>query len=139
MAESGTIQPDRMEQIDRILVIDDDEASIYLTKRILKGMGVGNSVQTAKSGLEGLKLLKEARENRELPQLILLDVNMYGMGGFAFLEELAKFKYVNMIDTKIVLLSGSQNPADIGLAEKHLAAAYLNKPLTKEKLLSILD
>lgn len=128
-----------MERIERVVVIDDDETSIFLTKRILKNMGIGTDVRTAQNGEEGLKILKEAMESGELPQLILLDINMHGMGGFAFLEELSKRRYVNLIDTKIVLLSGSQNPQDIELAKKHMAASLLQKPLTKDKLFSVLD
>lgn len=102
-------------------------------------MGLGTNVRTAQNGLEGLKLLKDATESGELPQLILLDINMHGMGGFEFLEELGKLRYVNLIDTKIVLLSSSLSPLDIELARNHLAATHLKKPLTKDKLLSILD
>lgn len=128
-----------MRQIENVLIIDDDATSIYLTKRVLSSMGIGSNVQDVQNGLEGLKFLKEAKEKRSLPQLILLDVNMQEMGGFAFLEELGKLKYVNLIDTKIVLLSGSEDPSDLKLAKMHMAAEYLQKPLTKNKLRSILD
>lgn len=128
-----------MEKIGRILIIDDDETSIFLTRRVLNSMGIGSNVRTAQNGVEGLSVLKDAMEKGELPQLILLDINMYGMGGFDFLEELGKLRYVNLIDTQIVLLSGSQKPLDIELAKKHLAASLLQKPLTKDKLLSVLD
>lgn len=128
-----------MEQLGRILIIDDDETSIFLTRRILNSMGIGSNVRTAHNGLEGLKILRDAVEMRELPQLILLDINMHGMGGFAFLEELSRLRYVNLIDTKIVLLSGSQKPLDLELARKHLVATHLQKPLTRDKLLRILD
>lgn len=128
-----------MEHIRRILIVDDDETSIFLTRRILNTMGIGSNVRTATNSVDGLKILKEAMEKREQPQLILLDINMHGMGGFEFLEELAKFRYVNFIDTKIVLLSGTQNPLDIELAQKHLAATLLQKPLTRDKLLSALE
>jgi two-component system, chemotaxis family, chemotaxis protein CheY len=127
-----------MEQIERVLIIDDDETSIFLARRVLKDMGISSKVQAAKSGSEGLEILKVAHKNRELPQLILLDVNMAGMSGFDFLEEITRLRYVNLIDTKIVLLTNSQNPADIEFAEGHLVATYLQKPLSKKKLHTIL-
>ncbi|MFD2514780.1 response regulator [Pontibacter locisalis] len=128
-----------MEKIGRILIVDDDETSIFLTRRLLNTLGIGSNVRTAHDGVGGLAILKDALEKGELPQLILVDINMHGMGGFAFLEELGKLRYVNLIDTKIVLLSGSQSPLDIELAERHLSATLVQKPLTRDKLLSVLD
>lgn len=127
-----------MQPIENVLIIDDDAASIFLNKRVLSSLGMGSHVQVAQSGLEGLKLLEEAKKSRRLPQLILLDVKMQGMSGFAFLEELGKLQYVNLIDTRIVLLSASDDPSDLKLAKLHLAADYVPKPLTKEKLRRIL-
>ena len=128
-----------MKQIDRILIVDDDAASIFLAQRVLGSMGMGSRhILAAQNGLDGLKLLKEAMEERRPPQLILLDVKMQGMGGFAFLEELGKLQYVNLIDTRIVLLTGSEDPSDLIQAKMHLAAEYLQKPLTKDKLRRIM-
>ncbi|RDV11487.1 response regulator [Pontibacter diazotrophicus] len=127
-----------MKQVKSILIIDDDAASIYLTRRVLSSICTGSNVQDVQNGLEGLKILKEAKEKRQLPQLILLDIKMQGMGGFAFLEELAKLQFISLIDTKIVLLSASEDPSDVKLAQMHLAAEYVQKPLTKGKLRSIL-
>ena len=128
-----------MERLKNVLIVDDDETSIFVAKKVLKSIGVFSNVLSAKSGLDGLRMLKEAKEKGQQPQLILLDVHMHQMGGFAFLEEVGKTGYVNLIDTKIVLLTNSQNPLVIESAKKHLAAEYLVKPLTKEKLMSVLD
>lgn len=128
-----------MHPIESVLIIDDDATSIYLTKRVLTKMGVGSHIEDVQNGLEGLNVLKEAKKNRRLPQLILLDINMQGMCGFAFLEELAKLNLISLIDTKIVLLSGSEDPSDLKLAKMHLAAEFVQKPLTKDKLRSVLD
>ncbi|WP_377469162.1 response regulator [Pontibacter silvestris] len=73
-----------MGYIEKVLIIDDDETSIFLTKRILSSMGIGSDVQTALNGLDGLKLLSDAKK-KQLPQLILLDVRMQGIDGFTFL------------------------------------------------------
>lgn len=128
-----------MENVGRILIVDDDDTSVFLTRRILNSLGIGSNVRTAHDGVEGLAILKDAMDKGELPRLILLDINMQGMGGFAFLQELTKLRYVNHIDTKIVLLSGSLSPLDIELAERHLSATLIRKPLTKDKLLQVLD
>lgn len=128
-----------MEYISRILIIDDDDTSIFLSRKIVSDMYKGADVQTAQNGLEGLRLLKEAMDRRLPFQLILLDVNMQGMTGLALLEELGKRQLVNLIDTKIVLLTSSLNPLHIASAIGHMGASYLPKPLSKRNLLRVLD
>lgn len=121
------------------MIIDDDETSLFLTRRMLTRLGIGPHIETASNGADGLSIIREASEKGQLPGMILLDVNMQGMGGLALLEELMKLKYINLIDTKVVLLTDSQDPRIIELARRHMAAAYISKPLTREKLLSVLD
>jgi two-component system, OmpR family, KDP operon response regulator KdpE len=60
----------------RILVIDDEPQIRRIMRTTLSGAGY--EVDDAKSGEEGLEKLREFR-----PDLILLDINMPGMGGFA--------------------------------------------------------
>lgn len=127
-----------MKQIERVLVIDDDEISVFLTRRVLKSLGIGSTVLTAHNGLEGLGLIKNTVEEGQLPQLILLDIKMPVMDGFAFLEELEKLEDVDFSDTKIILLSSSHNPWEMERAKKHRAFAFLHKPLAKEELRSII-
>jgi len=61
--------------VDKILVVDDDPATIQLMGRILAGIA---QVRFATSGESALAMVREAR-----PDLILLDADMPGMGGFA--------------------------------------------------------
>ncbi|MCC9134888.1 response regulator [Pontibacter silvestris] len=128
-----------MKPIERVLVIDDDETSIFLIKRVLSSIGINNCTQTALNGLAGLNILKEAVEHECLPQLILLDIKMPVMDGFAFLEGLEGLQNLNLSDTIIILLSSSQSPWEKEKATKSCVTAFLSKPLTKEKLQSIID
>ena len=132
------LYPDDMEPIKNILIIDDDTTSIFLAKRLLSSIDSGMQVHSAQNGRDALAILKEAKEKAELPQLILLDIDMPVMNGFAFLEEVGQHRLVNLIDTRIVLLTGSQNPVEIARGRNQLVATFLQKPLTKEKLRSIL-
>jgi len=129
-----------MKPIEKVLVIDDDPTSIYLTKRVLQSLNITESqTQAAFDGLEGLNLIKKAFEQKQLPQLILLDIKMPVMDGFAFLEELVKLQNINLTDTKIILLSSSHNPWEVTRAQQSPIAAFLNKPLTKEKLQQVIS
>jgi CheY-like chemotaxis protein len=126
-----------MKPVERVLVIDDDATVTFLTKRMLNSLGIRSGVRIAHNGLEGLECIKEAAEQGLLPQLVLLDIKMPVMDGFAFLEELAKLN-LNLSDTKVVLLTSSQSPWDKERAAKSQADALLYKPLTKETLQSIM-
>ena len=68
-----------MEQHKTILVIDDDAQ--LLTALVARLSVEGYSVETASDGVRGL-----ARLGEHLPDLIILDVNMPGMGGIKFLR-----------------------------------------------------
>lgn len=127
-----------MEPIESILIIDDDATSVYLTKRLLSGMDSSFRILTAQNRQDALAILKEAKESSRLPQLILLDIGMPVMGGFAFLKEIGSLGLVNLIDTRIVLLTASQNPVEIEQGKNQLAATFLHKPLTKDKLRSVI-
>jgi CheY-like chemotaxis protein len=66
---------------NRILIIDDDYASVYLTKFTLEDMGIAGQILTAKNGQEGLDQIKQYCLNEQAasvkcPDLILLDINM---------------------------------------------------------------
>jgi CheY-like chemotaxis protein len=126
-----------MEPIEVILLIDDNETSCYLAERAIKKGQVADQVVTVHSGWGALEILKELSVNhKKLPEIILLDLNMPGMDGFEFLEELAKQQHINLSHTRIFILTSSAHPQD----KKKAAAApvcvsgFLTKPLTQESL-----
>jgi PAS domain S-box-containing protein len=73
----------------RILIVDDDTASIHILRHTLAAMG---DLHFAKSGEEALRLTR-----RIAPDLILLDAHMPGIDGFDVCRSLkaeAKYKHV---------------------------------------------
>jgi signal transduction histidine kinase len=67
--------------VEKILVIDDDEVSRYLVRRLLHGTSY--RVIEATGGKEGVRLARA-----ELPNVILLDFVMPGMSAFEVIDEL---------------------------------------------------
>jgi CheY-like chemotaxis protein len=65
----------------RILIVEDDDSSLDLAKRVAEGMG--HTVLMASDGSEGLALARSAR-----PDLVLLDLHMPGISGFEVAREL---------------------------------------------------
>jgi signal transduction histidine kinase/CheY-like chemotaxis protein len=76
-------QLDNQDKLDiKVLVVDDQADDILLIRRILEAQSNYNIIE-AKNGKEGLELI----ENKE-PDLIILDLNMPEMDGFATIEAL---------------------------------------------------
>jgi CheY-like chemotaxis protein len=82
---------------ETILVVDDDDAVLKLGKDIL--MRFGYHVMTADSGEEAMALFSAQHDQIDL---IILDLNMPGMGGLKCLQEIRKIDS----QAKILIASG---------------------------------
>ena len=102
----------------RILLIEDETDLVELYK--LKLEEAGYELKTATKGYEGLELAK-----KEEPQLILLDIILPQMDGFAVLKELKSDKATQHIP--IILLTNLGQKTDIEKGQKLGADDYLVK------------
>jgi CheY-like chemotaxis protein len=93
-----------MEQ--RILIIDDDENDVLITKSIISKFGLEIGVEVASSGDDGLTRL---REGTTPPALILLDVNMPGMSGIDVLRKIRDDKKLGPVPVVVVTHSILEN------------------------------
>lgn len=113
-----------------ILVIEDDELlRLTLEDRLLME---GFIVLTAADGAEGLR---QARE--QLPDLILCDIMMPVMDGYAVLQALQKETRTTRIP--FVFLTASSDPLQIRAGLDLGATDYLCKPVPKTKLLTTIQ
>ena len=104
----------------RILIVDDDTASIHILRHTLAAMG---DLHFAKSGEEALRLAR-----RIVPDLILLDAHMPGIDGFDVCRSLkaeAKYKHV-----PIVFVTRFSDPRYEMRALDLGAADFIAKPYT---------
>lgn len=128
-----------MKVISRILLVDDDATYLYLTQRLLRQLWGVVEVDTALNGEDALKLLKERIEKEQLPELIISDIDMPVMNGLTFMGELHRLNLVDFNSTKLVLNSNSLIYKAVDRADVDSAVTFLSKPLTREKLLSVID
>lgn len=111
--------------MQRILVIDDDPAVTSLLRRGLAYEGYAVSV--AGSGEQGLALARE-----EPPDLIILDVMMPGIDGFAVLERLRSVEPA----PPVLFLTARDAPADQVRGLNAGADDYIIKPFSFDVLLA---
>jgi signal transduction histidine kinase/CheY-like chemotaxis protein len=105
-----------------VLVIDDDEVSRYVARQ---AVGPGLVVTEAADGQTGLQLARRLR-----PCVILLDLRMPGMDGFAVLRELKAQDYTRNIPV-IVVTSVTLSPEDRAILGAQAAAVFSKEALSQ--------
>ena len=79
-----------MKHPKKILLVDYDATTHYITEKVLKQSGTEVDLLTARHGREALDIVREVCQSEQCPELILLDIHMPVLDGFGFLEELQK-------------------------------------------------
>lgn len=110
-----------------ILFIEDDAIECMKMQRTLSKHGSMHRIIEAKNGEEALSYL---RSDQPLPDLLLLDLNMPLMNGIEFLKILKADEQLRFLPT--VILTTSQNRADLLECYRQGIAGYLIKPLKYE-------
>ncbi|MHB8626526.1 MAG: response regulator [Aggregatilineales bacterium] len=110
-----------------VLVIDDDPATRDLLARFL--LHEGYHVEVATNGKDGLQRARDTQ-----PDVIILDVMMPGMDGWAVLSKLKADADLAPIPVIMISIAGDKS---IGYALG--AADYLAKPIGRDHLLKVLE
>ena len=108
-----------------ILLVEDNEADIELTRIAFEENGMECRFAVARDGAEALAQLRSHAPDG-LPSLILLDLNMPRMDGKQFLHELKKDIELQAIP--VILLTSSHAHHDILDCYHLYANGYLVKP-----------
>lgn len=104
----------------------DDEAAIGMIVRIQFEKDYDITVLT--NGLNGLKWLKDGN----IPDVIVLDLNMPEMNGIEFLKEVRKLNFFK--NTPMIVLSGEDSSGKRIEAFRTGADDYLTKPFNPVEL-----
>lgn len=118
----------------RILIADDDTDDVQLTKDCFNDNAWPVHVNDVADGqilLDFLKKMTDISNVRDLPQLILLDINMPRKSGFEALQELKQIEALRKIP--VVIFSTSKAAKDIETAYELGASCFVIKPNTLEE------
>lgn len=123
-------------QINKVMLIDDNEADNFLHKIIIEESNLAHSISIANDAYEAIDIIKESNtDSVDSPDLIFLDINMPGINGWEFLDQISDILPQLSPQPIIIMLSTSQNPEDINRADQHpKIQEFHNKPLSSEIL-----
>ncbi|MCF7858493.1 MAG: response regulator [Candidatus Cloacimonetes bacterium] len=116
--------------MQRILVIEDDEANMYLNRFILEKHGF--QVIVAQDGLSGVKLALQ-----EQPDLVIMDVQLPDINGFDATRKIRQDKKGR--DLKIIALTSYAMAGDREKALNAGCTGYMEKSIKPELFIKELE
>ena len=111
-----------------ILLIEDDMIEVMKFNRTISSLKLNHKITEANNGEDALTILQR---KDELPDIILLDLNMPKISGIEFLTILKKDDILKYIPT--IILTTSSNQKDLLECYKIGISGYILKPLKYEE------
>lgn len=112
----------------KILVVEDDQNTMLLIKRMLLDLGVVH-VYTCRDGAEALKLLGSF-DGQDLINLVLCDWKMPNMSGIEVLKQIRTCDP----DLPFLMVTGQSDVDSVVEAKAYAVTAYIKKPFSMEEL-----
>lgn len=121
-----------------ILLVEDNEGDILLTKEAFEEATLPSKLSVVRDGKEATDFLSGQGkfENTELPDLLLLDVNLPKKNGhevLQFLKDDDKLKHI-----PVIMFTTSSSESDINLSYQNHANSYITKPVDVNEFLSVI-
>lgn len=120
----------------KILLVEDNFEDAAVTKRVLLHNKLNKRLVIAASGKEALAALQK-KTKADLPQLILLDINLPDISGIDILTFIKNDN--NLRNIPVVILTGSNEDQDIQKSYDLGASSYLVKPISNDALMLIIE
>jgi two-component system, response regulator len=115
-----------------ILLVEDSSSDEELTLRALRKSNVANRVVVTRDGAEALDYLFARgafadRDPRDVPQLVLLDLNLPKIGGLEVLRRIRADERTKLLP--VVILTSSSEDKDLLVGYASGANSYVVKPV----------
>jgi CheY-like chemotaxis protein len=115
-----------------ILLVEDNSSDEELTLRALRKSNIMNKVVVARDGSEALDYLfgrgaYAGRDTNDVPQVILLDMNLPKIGGVDVLRAIRADERTKLLPT--VILTSSKEDKDLAKGYASGANSYIVKPV----------
>jgi len=118
-----------------ICIIDDDPIYQLITKKIIEKSQLFSQILSYKNGKVAIDSLKAIQSAEEFPDVILLDIDMPEMDGWAFMNELQRMDFGFGKKPAIYIASSSIANEDREKANSYPEiVGYLCKPIDRDIL-----
>lgn len=122
-------------------MVEDDAISRLSSVMILKEVGIADNFEFVNDGLEAIEYLHEHRSklnnDNHNSMLMILDLNMPIYDGFDVLRYLKMNNVINLKNVEIMILSSSISATDKATAFRYNVSAFIEKPLSRQKLVEV--
>lgn len=135
MAIAGATSGDAAAPPVRVALIDDSEADALLIQIAARRAKVNTEFQHFLDGRSALEHFGDPAN--DLPDLVLLDLNMPGLTGHDVLTEIRADPRLRNL--AVIILSSSDDEGDINLGYEQFVNAYLVKPIGVRGFQSIVE
>lgn len=121
-----------------ILLVEDNEGDILLTTEALENSKLFTKLSVVKDGKEAMDFLTNQGKylDAELPDMLLLDVNLPKKNGHQVLGFIKKNEVLK--DIPVIMLTTSSSPADINRAYENNVNCYITKPFEAHSFLDMI-
>ena len=117
-------------ELIEILLAEDNDDDIVLIREAFTNANFLNLVNGVKDGVEAMAYLRREGEykDKNLPGLVLLDINMPKKDGFEVLEEMKADPLLKQIP--VIMLTCSKREEDVVKAYNVGACTFISKPVS---------
>lgn len=122
-----------------ILLVEDNPGDVRLTQEAFKDGMLRNNLHVAMDGEQAMDFLYRRGPFADAPRpdLILLDLNLPRMNGREVLTAIKQDADLKQIP--VVVLTTSQDEADITESYRQFASSYIVKPVSMDKFLKVVS
>lgn len=124
-----------MKNLRPVLLVEDDDVDAMTVKRALKDRQISNPLIHPRDGGEALRYLNDPANKK--PGIIFLDLDMKGIDGFEFLQNIKSDDKLKKIP--VVVLTVSRNADDVSRSFELGAAGYIVKPSDYKEFVKMIE
>jgi len=110
-----------------ILLVEDNEGDIVLTLEAFEESKLINKITVLRDGKEAITFFDNLENEREKPDMVLLDVNLPKVSGHDVLKYIKKHEKYG--GTPVIMLTTSSTEKDILESYKNHVNCYVTKPI----------
>ena len=126
-----------MKAVD-ILLVEDNPGDVRLTQEALNEGRIENKLHVVFDGVEAIEFLSKTgkHKNANVPDLILLDLNLPKMNGLEVLEKIKNDPELKLIP--VIVLTTSQSENDIHASYAMHVNCFVSKPVEYDSFMSVI-